>query len=294
MSFCALSFPAMVYLSQLDWIWAALGTILLLLILSGGSVDLTGLKKGKKLLLTGLLLWNSLMLGKFALDVGTLYESRNILPALLLVLLASYAASKKTVPRVAAVLLFFLAGIYTILFAFALPDLRTEKLMEIEPPDLSILPYALSSGMIVFLYRGKESKPGALWMLGAAGLTIGASVITKGMLAEDFYGAAKSVNILGAMERLEPLVAAALTAACFCLLGLLCNVNRKLFCSAWGEEKTLPGFMQFCMGAVGCYLIPLIPERTIAIGATIFWALVPIALQHIVHQKKFEKNQKNA
>lgn len=73
------------------------------------------------------------------------------------------------------------------------------------------------------------------WLAAGIGLCAAAALCAAGTLSprvageEAFavYTMAKSVSVFGVMERLEPVVSAALTAGGFCLLSVLCLANAK-------------------------------------------------------------------
>ena len=279
LGFCAFTVPAILFLPQCGWVWATGAALATALVCAGGPVSPP--KGGTSTLL---LLWNWLMLGYFASKLSL--QAQSDLPGLLLLLLAAYAAQCKTLPRVAAVLSFFLVAMYGALLVFALPELRTTALAPKLQGDWCLLPFALAPTAVCYLC--KERGKAAPWLVGGILLAGLAAVVTQGLRATDFYTAAKSVTVLGVMERLEPLVLSALTAGGFCLMGLLCTVNGEL------SEGHATAILNVLGGAAGYLLLPCLPPWLIATGTAIFWGLLPFCLQLVEILKKFKKSEKSA
>ncbi len=259
--------------------WAGAAALVTALICAGGHIA-----PPNRLISTPLFLWNCLLLGFFASQLSL--QANSDLPGLLLLLFAVYAAGRQTLPRVAAVVFFFLTAMYGALLAFALPEQEISALAPKTQCDWSLFPYALAPTAV--LYLCKERGRPALWLLGGVALAVLAAVVTQGFRASDFYTAAKSVTVLGAMERLEPLVLSALTAGGFCLMGLLCTLNQTLI---GGENGAAVNFLG---GVAGYILMPLLSKELLALGTAIFWGFLPFGLQFVGFLKKFKKSEKSA
>ena len=146
--------------------------------------------------------------------------------------------------------------------------------------------------MLTLLLPGdRKGKGWCFWLGGGALLALLAALVTAGMGAEDFYTASKSVSVLSAMERLEPLVSAALTMGGFCILGLICSVNERIF-SLWGVRK-YGGFLNFFPAAGFFFLTEKLPSALLAGGTAIFWGFWPFLLLSIENSKKLKKLSKN-
>ncbi len=276
---CAFTVPAILFLPQCGWFWAGAAALTTALLCLGGCIALPN-----RLISTLLLLWNCLLLGFFTSQLSLRADSD--LPGLLLLLLAAYAAGRQTLPRVAAVVFFFLAAMYGALLLFALPEQELSALAPETKCDWTLLPYALAPTAVLYLCK-ERGKP-ALWLLGGVLLAVLAAVVTQGLRAADFYTAAKSVTVLGTMERLEPLVLSALTAGGFCLMGLLCSLNQEL------SRGKVSAALNFLGGAAGYFLLPLLPSAVLALGTAIFWGLLPFGLQFVGFLKNFKKSEKSA
>ncbi len=279
LGFCAFSVPAILLLPQNGWVIALFAALAASILMRMTPIQLP------KTLRLALAAWNVLMLGYFA-RILCFPEEKELI-GLLLLLLAVYAAAKQTVPRVASVLLFFLGATYLALMGFALPDVQWSALTPRRNVDWRAVPFALAPALLLYI-RKERGATDAWFSLAAIVLAALAAIVTQGMHADSFYTAAKSVNILGTMERLEPLVSAALTAGGFCLLGLLCTANQSLL-----ENRSF-GVENFLGGCLGFYLAPVLPSVVLVVGTAIFWGLLPILPQWVVKLKKFKKIEKSA
>jgi hypothetical protein len=274
LGFCAFTVPAILFLPQCGWVWAGLTALVTAILCLGGTVELPN-----RPLSALLLLWNCLILGFFARQLSL--EAESHLPGLLLLLLAAYAAGEHTLPRVAGVVFFFLTLMYGALLLFALPKQEFSALAPKITCPWELLPYGLAPTAVLYLSR-ERGKP-TLWLAGGIVLAVLAAVVTQGMRAPDFYTAAKSVSLLGTMERLEPLVLSALTAGGFCLMGLLCTLNQKI-----GKLRS-GSAVNFVGGFAGYLLVPMVSGAWLALGTAIFWGLLPFGLQFVGFLKNFKK-----
>ena len=94
------------------------------------------------------------------------------------------------------------------------------------------------------------------------------------------------------MERLEPVVSAALTAGGFCLLAVLCLANAKT-AQAIGWKRRI-GIGNFLLGCTGYLAGTVLPEGVQAVAAAICWGIVPLLALWVASVKNLQKNQKNA
>lgn len=307
-AFCAFAVPAVVLLPRAGWLWTVVTCVVVGALVfalralrgEGSLAEAAAATPGGKAALWALWAWNLLLLGAAARLLCGLYPGGGAIIGLLLLLLAAYAAGKgvETVFRVSAVSFFFLVGLFALLDAFALPQLRAEWLEPVTRADGTLLPWALVPLAGVWLVRERTKPLG--WCLGGGVFAVLAALITAGSLSPrvaagldfPFYDAAKSVSVLGAMERLEPLVSAALTAGGFSLLGLLCAVNLELWRVLVPGERRWGTPLNFLAGGTSLWCSALVPAAVFAAGNTIFWGLLPIFLLLIENQKNLRKNQK--
>lgn len=312
LAFCAFTVPAVLLLPRLGWLWgtlgslAAAGLLAVLIVLRGkcaeGPSELAAKSRFGRVALAAALLWNDLMLGAAAGQLCAAYPSGNAYPlvGLLLLLLSAYAADRGTavVLRACATAFLFLLILYSILFAFALPQVRW--LSAQKTVDWVQLPAAMAPICVIYLADGvRTPRRSAVWLIGAVVFGFAAAFVTGGVLSpqvaaqEDFpfYVAAKSISLFGAMERLEPLVSAAVTVGGFALLALLCLVAARMRQALGAREKSA-GIRNFFLGAAGMCLAPKFPGAVLAGGTAIFWGLFPIVTLFVGAEKNLEKNEK--
>ena len=296
LTFCAATVPSILVLPRAGWLWAGLavllaGSLFLLARPLGPLPEQPG--KATKWLLFPLLLWNFAALGATAKVLCGAFPNAGPLIGLLLLLLAAYAAGNGThiVLRTGAVILFLLLLIYGTLMAFSLPHLEPSRLTPVLWTDWRLLPSCLVPMLTLLLPGEKKGKGWIFWLGGSALLAALAALVTAGLGAPDFYTASKSVSVLSAMERLEPLVSVALTLGGFCLLGLICCVNEKI--SALSGAKKAAAFPNFFLGALFFFLSDEVPSGWLAVGTAIFWGFWPFLLLSVEYSKKLKKNRKN-
>lgn len=305
LSLCAFTVPAIAVLPRGGWVsggLAALVTAAVLLLGRGGDLtDRAARTAIGRAALWLLFAWNLVALGAGARLLCGVFPEGNVLVGLLLLLLSAYAASRGRVARVGAICFFFLIILYSILFGFSLPELNAAWLAP-QAPNWRLLPAALVPTCALWLDDGKKSRGMGGWLLGGTVVALLAGLTTAGSLSPavaaretlPFYEAAKSVRILGAMERLEPLVSAALTAGGFCMLGLICAVNERLVSVLAPRGKKSAGWINFFCGGVLLWGSGLLPATASAVCTAIFWGVLPVLVQLVVKIKKSEKIEKKA
>lgn len=309
LGFAAFTVPAILLLPRTGWLWAtvsaaASAAVLAILIFlrrrcGKGLVRLAAATPAGQIALVAALLWNLLLLGRIAAYLCRAYPSGDAFPlvGLLLLLLAVWAAQKGggAVIRTGAIVFFFLIGFYLLILGFSLPDLRPAWLKPDLRPDWAVLPAALTPVSVLYLWEGggKERRP-ALWLLGGVLLALLAALVTAGTVspavarreAFPFYTAAKSVKLFGAMERLEPLVSAALTAGGFCLLGTLCAANGKILSVFFPQPDKFSALANFLIGGACLWVSNVVSEGIFALGMGIFWGILPLVTLLLGSRKK--------
>ena len=170
-------------------------------------------------------------------------------------------------------------------------------------PQTGRVPFAAMtaalSPMAVLYVRGGARRTGG-WLAAGVGLCAAAALCAAGTLSprvageEAFavYTMAKSVSVFGVMERLEPVVSAALTAGGFCLLSVLCLANAKTARAIGWKRRT--GIGNFLLGCTGYLAGTVLPEGVQAVAAAICWGIVPLLALWVASVKNLQKNQKNA
>ena len=302
----AASVPALLYLPRLGWVWATAAAAISALLLGlcgrrcapGGLTEVIPAAFGRagRAVLALVLLGGALLLGGAARALCAIYpESRGgPLTGLLLLLAAAYAAERgeETVLRSGAILFFFLTAVEAVILGFSAVQVRAAWLA----PQTGRVPFAAMtaalSPMAVLYVRGGARRTGG-WL--AAGTLCAAGTLSPRVAGEEafaVYTMAKSVSVFGVMERLEPVVSAALTAGGFCLLAVLCLANAKTARTLGWKKRT--GIGNFLLGCAGYLAGTVLPEGVQALAAAICWGIVPLVTLWVASVKKLQKNQKNA
>lgn len=197
----------------------------------------------------------------------------------------------------AGVLCLFLLVLYGTVGVFALPDV---ELSDLRPAGTwehglwAVGLFLLPAG-VWYLPCRCEKKPN---LLPALLLPIGGAVlaaVTAGVLSpllasslpSPLYTLAQSVSLFGVVERIEPLLSAAMTMGVFCLLSAMACACRALMdqICPWKWSGVVA-----CVVAGGLMGVAgKVPVITIAVGGVIFWVLVPILSLSVV-QKRREKH----
>ena len=210
-------------------------------------------------------------------------------------LLGTLAGEKgaKQAAKVCGVLFLVLAGLYTIIILAAAKNVQ---LRWMEPwggarQTLEVVPPLLVLTCLRFLPGRKAAvKSGWLGLLAVcpaafAALTAGClSPRLTQQLTFPFYTVSQSLSVLGVMERLEPIVSAALFMGFFALESLLLEAGREQI------ERAAPiiAGKRWARAALGIAVFGLsfltdgIPAEVWALGAAVCWGIVPLLTQLIV------------
>ena len=282
---CAFSVIAVLFLPQTGWPGTVLVTGLSMLVaVFGKSVGIGTDGRFVKIASTPIFVWNLIIIGKLGWELCSVIGVESALPAVILLLLGGYAVKKGVVPVVGAVLMFFLVAIYGSMYVFALLAGNIENLMPTVGKTEN-LAYGFLPMILLYMYIGERRERG-VWALGGMALALGATLVTAAVGAEDFYSAAKSINLFGTMERWEPLVGVAVTGGGFCLLSLVLSVNKSIWENVWNRKKNFPTeiLVAICIGTV--FAARKVGDGFWALGTTVCWGLFPILTQFVVHKKK--------
>ena len=212
-----------------------------------------------------------------------------------IVLLGTLAGEKgaKQAAKVCGVLFLVLAGLYTIIILAAAKNVQ---LRWMEPwggarQTLEVVPPLLVLTCLRFLPGRKAAvKSGWLGLLAVcpaafAALTAGClSPRLTQQLTFPFYTVSQSLSVLGVMERLEPVVSAALLLGFFALESLLLEATREQI------ERAAPiiAGKRWARVALGVAVFGLsfvtdgIPAEAWALGAAVCWGIAPLLTQLIV------------
>lgn len=307
-SFCAVSVPAVLTCAGLGWGWVLLGCAIavgyyvLTQELAGGAVylpELTvrafGKAAGRVVLAIGGV-FTLLTAAQTARRAGIAFPDGTAeLAGGVIVLLGTLAGEKgaKQAAKVCGVLFLVLAGLYTIIILAAAKNVQ---LRWMEPwggarQTLEVVPPLLVLTCLRFLPGRKAAvKSGWLGLLAVcpaafAALTAGClSPRLTQQLTFPFYTVSQSLSVLGVMERLEPVVSAALLLGFFALESLLLEAGREQI------ERAAPiiAGKRWARVALGIVVFGLsfvtdgIPAEAWALGASVCWGIAPLLTQLIV------------
>lgn len=222
---------------------------------------------------------------------------------LLLILWRAMCGETRTPGDVANVLGMILLPVLTVVVLFGLGDLRWEENAPERWSWYQVYVTVAASSPWWCLHRGAREKRTWAWFGTAAAVSLGMSLLTRGILGcglverEPFplYRAAQTIRILGVLQRFEALLAAAVLMGTFCILLLVgeqVTAALKIFC----PEK--PG--RWAGGAV--VMMTFLVEcgfRWLTEGAeqnvgTVFWGAIPILALWVVLVRKSRKNEKSS
>lgn len=217
-----------------------------------------------------------------------------------LVIALAWAAVRRgaEVPgRCAAVLVRILAVLYGVVLAFSLPQLRPEWLRPIPNGRGAIRCFGvlLLPGAGLCLEReGKAGFPWQAWTaaaLAGIGALVTAGILSPALAAEPmaFHTLARSVSILGVMQRFEALISGAQLISGFCLCALLLAAVRSLLEAAAGKERAMRLFLPILpiLLVLTWPRLPILP--LLGGGIAICCALVLTSLQLVASKKKIKK-----
>ncbi len=304
LSFCAFTLPAVVLLPRAGWLWATLAAIAVALLLyillrlrrrcCADMATLAAQTAPGKAALILTLLWNYAALGLGARLICSLYPQGSEVLGLLLLLLAAYAAGcGSAVPlRVGAVCFFFVLGFFAILLGFSLPQMQVRNLAPQTRAPWLLLPVILLPTCALYGETGAGKVGG--WLVCGVVLASLVALVTAGTLSPQvagreffpFYTASKSVSILGAMERLEPMVSAVLTLGGFCMLALLCRTNHRIASALLPARTDAVAGLNFVLGGTMLWLSGALSSAFFAVGNTIFWGIIPMWILVVGARKK--------
>ena len=306
--FCAASVPAVLTCAGLGWGWVLLGCAIaagyyvLTQELAGGAVYLPEFtvrafrKAAGRVVLAIGGVFTLLAAAQTARRAGNAFPDGTAeLAGGVIVLLGTLAGEKgaKQAAKVCGVLFLVLAGLYTIIILAAAKNVQ---LRWMEPwggarQTLEVVPPLLVLTCLRFLPGRKAAvKSGWLGLLAVcpaafAALTAGClSPRLTQQLTFPFYTVSQSLSVLGVMERLEPVVSAALLLGFFALESLLLEATREQI------ERAAPiiAGKRWARVALGIVVFGLsfvtdgIPAEAWALGAAVCWGIAPLLTQLIV------------
>ena len=306
--FCAMSVPAVLTCAGLGWGWVLLGCAAVACYfyvsgtLTNGAVDLLALTQeafgktfGGALLALGAafcLLAAAQTAGRASMAFPDQTKALAA-PAVILLAVLSNRKGAQQAARACGALFLLLAGLYAVI---VLASLKNAEVRWMAPwggarQTVRVIPAMLSLASLRYLPdrqgRTKGSWLGALTLLPAVLAAVTAGCLSPRLTQQlelPFYTVSQSQSVLGVMERLEPVVTAALLLGFFALESLLLEAGREQI------ERAAPiiAGKRWARVALGIVVFGLsfvtdgIPAEAWALGAAVCWGIAPLLTQLIV------------
>ena len=252
-----------------------------------------------KVLCVFFLFWVVFAMGWCAALTDSAFPMVDGFPGLGWVLLALTAWGCRKGPRACAgcsgILCLLLLVLYGMIAIFAMPDVKKEYLMPTSDWEQALIALGLlllPAGVWCVPVREQKRTGWAVLLflpLGAAALAAAAAGVLSPELAAErmvpVYDLAQSVSVFGVVERIEPLVSAAMTMGIFCLLTSLASAGQALAdqIGPWKWSGSV-----CCLGAaISMYYVKSMPKVLVIGGNFVFFLLLPLAAT--AFSKKSEK-----
>lgn len=311
-SFCALTALAALGCAPLGWGWVLLGCALAAVIFHLGG-ELTrgeagvltqmtcrafGAGAGRVILALGGG-FTLLALAQTAGRAGAAFEDETAAlaaPAILALAALVNRKQAQTAARVCGVTALILAGLYGLVLWSAAGQAESAWLKPWGGARQTgrVLPMLLALGCIRYL-PGQTQRPQGGALAGLVLLPAVFAAVTAGCLSPQlaqslprpFYAVSQSLRLFGVMERFEPLVSSALLMGFFALAALLLAAAEAQLETAMSVSHRPWHAWALAAGAYGLhFLTARLPAEALALGAAIFWGIIPLLTQLIVAIKK--------
>lgn len=244
-----------------------------------------------------LIVYIILLLGQLLRDTAQSWPVGNSDPAvpLLILALAAWSAQKgpSAAARVGAVLFWVVLGLYLVVFAAGVKDVKpqwllpTMKMPSMLPLVLFLLPSATTA---LLTERATPGKKGVLTVgFVVAGMAITSGVLSPRMAGElpnAFYEMSRSLDLMGVARRFEAVICAGATVGWFALFSVLLTLCGSYF-EKIAQGKGRAGVWLTAVSAVGWRLCGLhISPLFMIITGTVFWVGLPLLTQGLDKEKK--------
>ena len=219
---------------------------------------------------------------------------------LLLVALAGQKG-RLAVGRVCGALALCLAGLYAIITAASLRHVQAAWCRpEGVPADAALaLCLCLAPACLAFIAAKEEMPRNSIGtaavsaLLPAVPAFLTAACLSPELARQEplpFLTLTKSLSVMSVMQRFELLLSVAQLLGLFTLLTMLACAAGKMAAAVRGKRIGENESGMFCLLAFGgSFFAYAVPMWVWAVGAAVFWGLVPILTQVIVNIKKSEK-----
>ena len=316
-SLCALSVPAAMALPGSGWLWVLGGSVLACVFTvclqvmqrrSGlcmrEAFDQAFGTGGGRVAAAAELLW-LLFAASGAAAASQIAFEDDLGPFLSAIplLLAALAGQKGrlAVGRVCGALALCLAGLYAIITAASLRHVQAAWCRpEGVPADAALaLCLCLAPACLAFIAAKEEMPRNSIGtaavsaLLPAVPAFLTAACLSPELARQEplpFLTLTKSLSVMSVMQRFELLLSVAQLLGLFALLTMLACAAGKMAAAVRGKRIGENESGMLCLLAFGgSFFAYAVPMWVWAVGAAVFWGLVPILTQVIVNIKKSEK-----
>lgn len=299
-------------LCRLEWLWVLLGgtvaCVYYLYIESrlrqhGLAQQMTGgFGLAGKVLAVLTVFWLIVVMGRCAILADVAFPTADGFPGLgwVLLALAAWGCGKgaKVCAGCVGVLSLFLLVLYGVVVVFSAPDVSVKEWMPTAAwkQGLAALSMFLLPGVVWYLpvrkRTGRKQTLVLLLPVFAAVLTaVTAGVLTRELAQAStvpLYELSRSVSVLGVVERIEPLLSAAVTMGVFSLLAAMACACQALLepIIPWSRNGSV-----CCLAAAAImYVVKALSETVVMAGNAAFFLLFPVVLT--AFQKTLKKGEK--
>ena len=204
------------------------------------------------------------------------------------------ASSRAAVLRAVGVSSFFVFAAYALIAVYAIPCIRLDYVFRASENDGFLLATLLQPLLCAYLVRREDPvflRPSSLLMFAVVPTAAGLLTASVPGAAGSFYRMAKSVQVVSAAGRIEPIVSAALTVGWFTSFCLHALTIGEII-AALGGSRRLGSVFACAFAATGAVAEIPIPSYIYAAGATVFCVLVPLFTLCLEARKKPRKTLK--
>lgn len=218
--------------------------------------------------------------------------------AMLLLVWRSMCGEKNTGSAVANLLGLVLLPMVGVVLLFGLKDVRWAENLPLGEPWWQI-PVTVAVTSPWWCFRsGTMEKRSWLWYGLAAVFSVGMSLLTRGILgrglvlAEEFplYRAVQTIRILGVLQRMEALLAAAVLMGAFCIMAFVASkMTEALEVLLPGTKRRWKAAWTLAAAFAVEFCLRTMKIRMYDVLEAVFWGMIPVLALWMVFSGKIEK-----
>ena len=147
-------------------------------------------------------------------------------------------------------------------------------------------------------FRSLRNRRDRAWYIGSAAAGVGLSLLTHGILGDGLaarepyplYRAVQSVRVLGALQRMEALVAAVVLMGGFAMLLWLGEISSEILEQTPGRSKQWKSGLLLLTVFLLEWMTRSVSASALGWMKSLFWGLTPLFALWVVFMTKCEKN----